>query len=205
MIIITIRHKNLMAAPIELRWCHKMYKLGTAGVRLKMDPPKKVPPGPFSTVENGPPGPFSIVENGPPLCKMDPPGPFFAVENGPPGQFSPVENAPPPLGMLGILQTLPPVPFHYTKWTPPPGPLFAVVNSPAPHLCKMDPPPPPPGQLYAVVNGPPLGKLGILQTLPPVTFHYAKWTPGPFSPVEYGPPGPFSPVENGPPVHFSPW
>ena len=32
-----------------------------AGVRLKMDPPKKVPPGPFSTVENGPPGPFSTV------------------------------------------------------------------------------------------------------------------------------------------------
>ena len=30
-----------------------------------MDPPKKVPPGPFSTVENGPPGPFSTVENGP--------------------------------------------------------------------------------------------------------------------------------------------
>ena len=26
-----------------------------------MDPPKKVPPGPFSPVENGPPGPFLLV------------------------------------------------------------------------------------------------------------------------------------------------
>ena len=89
--------------------------------------------------------------------------------------------------MLGILQTLPPVPFHYAKWTPP-GQLFAV----------------------AVYNGPPrstlrrgkwtpLGKLGILQTLPPVPFHYAKWTPCPFSPVEYGPPGQLYAVVNGPP------
>ena len=54
--------------------------VAVAGVRLKMDPPKKVPPGPFSTVETGPP-----------LCKMDPPVHFL---NGPPGPFSTVENGP---------------------------------------------------------------------------------------------------------------
>ena len=99
----------------------------TAGVRLKMDPPKKVPPGPFSTVENGPPGPFSTVENGPPLCKMDPPGPFFAVENGPPGPFSTVENGPPV--HFQPLKMDPPVNFHSLKMDPP-GQFSPVVNGP---------------------------------------------------------------------------
>ena len=56
----------------------------------------------------------------------------------------------------------------------------------------------------------PLGKLGILQTLPPVPFHYAKWTGGPFSTAKNGPGGailhrggPFSTGENGPGGLFS--
>ena len=40
-----------------------------AGVRLKMDPPKKVPPGPFSTVENRPPVHFSPLKMDPPCVK----------------------------------------------------------------------------------------------------------------------------------------
>ena len=132
-------------------------------MRLKMDPPKKVPPGPFSPVENGPPSQL------------------FAVANGP------------PLGKLGILQTLSLVHFHYAKWTP--RSIFAVENGSPVHFhpLKLD---------YRF------------------TFRRGKWTPRrkvdrgvPFSTGENGPGvhfqrrkvvrgGPFSTGGNGPGVHF---
>ena len=121
---------------------------------LKMDPPVH-----FHPLKMDPPVHFNPL-------KMDtlpppPPGQLFAVENA---------LAPPPRNVRNIANVTP-GPFSLCKMDPP-GQLFAVVNAPAPHLCTMDSP----DQLYAVVNGPPLGKLGILQTLPPVPFHYATWT-----------------------------
>ena len=120
-------------------------------------------------MQNGPP-PRSTFRRS--KCPRPPP-----VYNGPPRSTLRRGKWTPPLGKLGILQTLPPVPFHYAKWTPCP---FSPVEYG------------PPGQLYAVVNGPPRKVRNI-----------ANGTPGPFSPVENGPPGPFSTVENGPGGPFS--
>ena len=101
--------------------------VAVAGVRLKMDPPKKVPPGPFSTVETGPP-----------LCKMDPPVHFL---NGPPGPFSTVENGPGGGGgsiFNGRKWTGGSI-FNVEKWTGG-GPFSTGENGPQVHFqwLKMD-------------------------------------------------------------------
>ena len=183
---------------------------------LKMDPQSiftrwKWTPGPFFAVENGPPVHFHPLKMDPPVnflpLKMDPPrkvrnianvthGPFSLCKMDPPVHFSPLKMDPRSI-------------FTRWKWTT--GSLFAVVNGPL-------------GSLFAVVNGPPwstfsrgkwtpLGKLRILQTLPPVPFHYAKCSPPPsplkvtniakLSPVSFPlckmDPRPLFTMQNGPP------
>ena len=136
-----------------------------------MDPPKKVPPDPFSTVENGPSGPLFAVENGPPCVKWTPRVHFSPLKMDPPRKVRNIANVTP--GPFSLCKLDPPVHFSalkmdprsiFTRWKWTTGSLFAVVNGP-------------PWSTFSRGKWTPLGKLRILQTLPPVSFPLCKMDP----------------------------
>ena len=110
------------------------------------------------------------IENRPPL-KMDPRSIFTRWKWTPRSIFARWKWTPP------CVKWIPRSIFRRWKWTP--GPFSLVENGPLLHFhpLKMDPP---------------LGKLGILQTLPPVPFT-----------MQNGPPVHFHPLKMDPPVNFS--